>query len=64
MAVFNSIDTFAELQAAINQSNSNGQADIFNITGNIVLTSALPFINETNSLTINGGNFTRIPSRS
>ena len=58
MAVFNSIDTFAELQAAINQSNSNGQADIFNITGNIVLTSALPFINETNSLTINGGNFT------
>ncbi len=58
MAIFDGIDTFVELQDAINQANTNGQADIFNITGSILLTSALPLINETNSLTINGGDFT------
>ena len=58
MATFNDVNTFTELQNAINTANSNSEADIINLTGNITLSNALPLINEGNSLTINGGNFT------
>lgn len=58
MATFDNVDTFAELQAAINDSKGNGQADVINITGDITLDSLLPLIEEDTSLTINGGGFT------
>ncbi|RMF62453.1 MAG: hypothetical protein D6742_20085, partial [Cyanobacteria bacterium J069] len=59
MATF-SVATFEELVSAINSTNTNAEADVIEITNNIVLTSALPFIKETVSLTIRsstGNNF-------
>ena len=51
------VSTFAELQNALTQSQTNGTDDIINLTANIRLTSQLPFINENVSrLTINGNN--------
>ena len=58
MAIFNDIDTFAELESAILAANSNGEADTFNLTGDITLTGALTQITEDVGLTINGGDFT------
>lgn len=51
MATF-SVATFQELVNAINSANTNAEADVIEITNNIVLTSALPFIRESVSLTI------------
>ncbi|GAB4458128.1 MAG: hypothetical protein OHK0037_01580 [Elainellaceae cyanobacterium] len=51
MATF-SVATFLELVNAINSANTNAEADVIEITNNIVLTSALPFIKESVSLTI------------
>ena len=57
MATFNNIDTFAELENALTTSRNNGQTDTINITGDITLTDNLPFIEEDQSLTINGGGY-------
>jgi hypothetical protein len=51
MATF-SVATFQDLVNAINSANTNAEADVIEITNNIVLTSALPFIKESVSLTI------------
>ncbi len=58
MATYNNIDTFAELQSAINAANSNSEADVITITGDIKLTDLLPMIEESDMLTIDGGGFT------
>lgn len=52
------VNSFDSLQAAIAVSKTNGEADTINLTDNIRLTSLLPLIEEDQTLTINGGNFT------
>ena len=54
------VATATDLVNAINSANTNGQADIINLTANIGLTSALPTLasDSGNSTTINGGGFT------
>lgn len=51
-----SVNTEAQLIAAINTSNGNAQADIITLTANITLSAALPQI--TSEITIEGGDFT------
>lgn len=53
------VATATDLVNAINSANTNGQADIINLTANIGLTSALPTLasDSGNSTTINGGGF-------
>jgi hypothetical protein len=58
MAIFNNIDSFITLRDAIDQANSNAEADVINLSGNVTVAGLLPLINETNGLTINGGGFT------
>lgn len=56
--VFDNIDSFESLRAAILAANESDGPDVINITGDIVLTEALPIVNDTadDSITFNGFN--------
>ncbi len=58
MAIFDNVDTAAELSQAITTSANNGEADTINITGDITLAGLLPLIEEDDQLTIDGNNNT------
>ncbi|MEO1182512.1 MAG: hypothetical protein AAFX51_17075, partial [Cyanobacteria bacterium J06636_28] len=51
------VNNATQLSDAINDANSNSEADIITLGGNIQLTEALPFINDADGLTIEGNGF-------
>ncbi|MBE9194974.1 hypothetical protein IQ219_06545 [Synechocystis sp. LEGE 06083] len=54
MAIFNDVDTFQELNDAIQFSKDNGEHDTINITGDSILSEQLLLINEDVGLVVNG----------
>ena len=56
MAEF-TVNNATQLSTAIADANSNSEADIITLGGNIQLTEALPFINDAQGVTIEGNGF-------